>query len=66
MADAIGRRGVNHSETGEIESQSLHTASLCMIYGPLQPLAVLRNERSTARDNRRAVGPTALQFERLR
>jgi hypothetical protein len=66
MADAIGRLGVHHSEAGEVESQSLHPANQCMTYGALQPPAVLRNERSTARDNRRAVGPTALQFKRLR
>lgn len=66
MADAVGRRGINHSDAGKVESQSLHTASQCMIYAPLQPLAVLRNQRSTARDNRRTVDPTALQLKRLR
>ena len=62
-ADTAGHRRVNHSEAGEVEAQSLHTPSRGIIYGPLQPLAVLGNERSTAGDDRRAVDTAALQLE---
>ena len=63
MADTAGHRRVNHSEAGELEAQSLHTPSHGIIYGPLQPLAVLGNERSTAGNDRRALDTTALQLQ---